>query len=157
MTDAAVTPAHKQHITHSYTISYPAHEPRQGDPNYVDFEAYRKRTVATAKCAFGVEIDDFEDCVGGLELHHAHIEFAMQNGIDLTHLEAVYPGVSDPYHIGAWVESGANLTWLCEKHHRSAPAGVHSLSASDYEASRFTSGVFVSEVKTADVIPAVGE
>ena len=80
------------------------------------------------------------ECVGGLELHHAHIEFALQNGVELAWLEADYPGVSDPDTIGMWVESAKNLTWLCERHHR-GDGGVHTLTASDYEAEKYVKGL----------------
>lgn len=134
---AASVPAHLQRVTNSYTIAYPAHEPREDDPHYRDFEDYRRRTKASAVCAFGASLGgDFSLCAGGLELHHAHIEFALANGVDLSLLEARYPGVSDASQVGAWVESADNLTWLCEKHHRSH-GGVHHASASDFEAEHF--------------------
>ena len=129
-------PAHDGKITHTYWVSYPEHEPRKTDPNYKDFAAYRRRTKATAKCARGQHRNDFSECDGELELHHSHIEFALQNGVDLTWLEVDYPGVSDPNIVGAWVESADNLTWLCEKCHRGA-GGVHSATASDYEAAKY--------------------
>jgi len=133
-----MTEAHEQRFTHSYVVAYPAHEPRKKDPNYVDFEAYRRRTKATARCAYAVEIGDDSECdhEHPLELHHSHIEFALQNGVDLKRLERVYPGVSDREHVGAWVESAANLTWYCRWHHR-GQGGVHSASSSDFEASHF--------------------
>jgi len=130
------TPAHNGKITHTYWVNYPAHEPREGDPNYVDFEAYRRRTKDTAKCAMGIHRNDFSECVGQLELHHSHIEFSLQNGVNLEWLEIDYPGVSDPHHVGAWVESAQNLLWLCEWHHRGA-GGVHVASSSDYEAEKY--------------------
>jgi hypothetical protein len=134
---AASVPAHLQHAVNSYTVAYPAHEPRESDPHYRDFEAYRRRTKATAKCEFGTGLGgDYSLCSGGLELHHAHIEFALQNGVDLVLLEVRYPGVSDPDQVGAWTESADNLVWLCEKHHRSH-GGVHHASASDWEAEHF--------------------
>lgn len=135
-----MTDAHKQAITNKYVVHYPAHPARTDDPHYKDFNAYRRRTKDTAKCAVAVEIADGSECAGGLELHHAHIEFSLQNGVDLHHLEAVYPGVSDPSQVGAWVESAANLTWLCEKHHRGV-GGVHHASASDFEAEKFVRGL----------------
>jgi hypothetical protein len=141
---------HEQKVTHSYTIHYPEHPARTDDPHYVDFEAYRKRTKATAKCSIGAERNDYSECSGGLELHHAHIEFSLQNGIDLKWLEAVYPGISDPFNVGAWVESAANLVWLCEAHHR-GNGGVHVASASDYEAERFVRGLIVSTVRPGGV------
>ena len=51
-------------------------------------------------------------------------------------LEVDYPGVSDPESVGAWVESGANLIWYCERHHRGV-GGVHHAAASDWEAEKF--------------------
>src|ERR1700721_2246521 len=101
--------AHLQKTSHSYTVHYPDHEPRTGDPHYVDFDAYRKRTKATAQCSIGAHRGDFSECAGGLELHLAHVEFSLQNGVDPGWLERDYPGISDPGHVGAWVESGDNL------------------------------------------------
>ena len=128
--------AHDQKITNSYVVHYPAHEPRESDPNYKDFNAFRERTKGTAKCYIGGHRSDFSECDGGLELHHAHIEFSLQNGVDLKWLEADYPGVSDPNNVGAWVESADNLMWLCEKHHRGV-GGIHHASASDFEAEKY--------------------
>jgi len=128
--------AHDQAVQHRYTIHYPEHPAREGDPHYKDFEHYRKTRVATARCAVGQHRDDYSECHGGLELHHAHVEFSLQNGVDLKWLEADYPGISDPDEVGAWVESGANLVFLCEFHHRGS-GGVHVASASDYEAEKY--------------------
>lgn len=140
MTQAADVPAHLQHVVNSYVVAYPEHAPRAGDPHYKDFEDYRRRTKATAKCQFGTDIGDYSLCGGGLELHHSHIEFAIANAVDLKLLEARYPGVSNADEVGAWAESADNLTWLCEKHHRSH-GGVHHASASDFEAEHFVRGL----------------
>lgn len=134
------TPAHDGAITHSYTLHFPEHAPRTSDPHYVDFEAFRRRTQKTAQCAIGAHRDDFSECRGGLELHHAHVEFSLQNGVDLAWLEKDYPGISDPNSIGAWVESAANLLWLCLFHHR-GHGGVHVASASDFEAEKYVRGL----------------
>ena len=88
--------AHSQTVSHSYAIHYPEHPARKEDPHYVDFEAYRRKHVKGAKCAVGLHRNDFSECKGGLELHHAHVEFALQNGIDLKWLEVDYKGISDP-------------------------------------------------------------
>lgn len=141
MTDSKVTAAHDQAVTNRYVIHYPEHEPREGDPHYADFHAYRERTKATAQCAFGVDRGgDFSECSGGLELHHSHIEFSMANAVDLVLLEARYPGVSTPDQVGAWVESAENLMWICAKHHR-GHGGIHHAAAADYEAERFVRGL----------------
>jgi hypothetical protein len=131
-----MTEAHDQITTNSYVVHYPQHEPRESDPHYVDFNAYRRKTHKTAQCALGSHRNDFSECDGGLELHHAHIEFSLQNGVNLKWLETDYPGVSNPDEVGAWVESAENLVWLCEKHHRGA-GGIHHASASDFEAEKY--------------------
>lgn len=134
------TPEHDQAVTHHYLVHYPEHPPRKSDPHYVDFDHYRRQTHKTAKCAIGLNRNDFTECGGQLELHHAHVEFALQNGIDLKWLEADYPGISDPDSVGAWVESAVNLEWLCLEHHRGAH-GVHLLSSADFEAQRYVRGL----------------
>ena len=139
-----MTEAHDQKITNRYSIHYPPHEPRESDPHYRDFNAYRARTKDSAKCAIGEHRSDFSECDGGLELHHSHIEFSLQNGVDLKWLEVDYPGVSNPDEVGAWVESAANLMWLCEKHHRGV-GGIHHAAYSDFEASKFVRNLIEKE------------
>lgn len=137
--------AHDQAITHRYVIHYPAHPARTSDPHYVDFEHIRetwKKDPTKWKCAVGSHRDDFSECSFDepLELHHAHIEFSLQNGVDLAWLERDYPGIDDPSTVGAWVESAANLVILCEAHHR-GPGGVHTATSSDYEAEKYVKGL----------------
>jgi hypothetical protein len=138
-----LVPAHAQRVTHAYMVHYPEHEPRRGDPNYKDFHAFREATKATAKCLVGEHRNDYSECFPGpnnwptgLEVHHSHIEFSIQNGIDLKWLEVDYPGISNPDEIGAWVESSKNLEWRCVRHHR-GDAGVHTVTASDYEGIKY--------------------
>lgn len=133
-------PAHDQKMSHSYVVRFPDHEPREGDPHYKDFHAYRRKTAKTAQCAIGLHRNDFTECQGPLQLHHSHIEFALQNSVDLAWLEKDYPGISDPDQVGAWVESAENLLWLCTFHHI-GNGGVHLLSASDYEAEKYVRGL----------------
>ena len=133
---------HDQNITHHYTVHYPAHPERTSDPHYKDFNAYRNRTKDTAKCAIGLHRNDFSECdlKSPLELHHSHIEFSLQNGVELKWLEADYPGVSDPDTIGAWIETAANLEWLCLFHHR-GHGGVHTAAYADVEAEKYVRGL----------------
>lgn len=142
MSDDKVTLAHDQAITHHYLVHYPSHEPRVGDKNYKDFNAYHRKTHDTAQCAVGVHRNDFSECSldKPMELHHSHIEFSLQNGVDLKWLEADYPGVSDPDTVGAWVESAENLEWLCIFHHR-GHGGKHTVAAADFEAERYVRGL----------------
>lgn len=147
--------AHTQQESHHYTMHFPPHPAREHDPHYVDFNHYHKQTRPAARCYIGERIG-YGDCMDaqfkpcpppsdggeqpGLELHHAHIEFSLQNGVSLTALEKDYPGVSNPDEVGAWVESAANFRWICAWHHRGA-AGAHTASHSDYEASAYVQGL----------------
>ena len=129
---------HDQNVTHHYLIHYPEHPERTSDPHYRDFNHYRAQTKDTAKCAVGQHRNDYSECIldRPLELHHSHVEFSLQNGVDLKWLEVDYPGISNPDEVGAWVESAANLVWLCVFHHR-GHGGAHTASASDYEAEKY--------------------
>ena len=106
--------------------------------SYKDFNHFRAQTKATAQCAVGKHRNDFSECSldRPLELHHSHVEFSLQNGVDLKWLEVDYPGISNPDEIGTWVESANNLIWLCVFHHR-GHGGAHTASASDYEAEKY--------------------
>ena len=130
--------AHDQTASNRYIVHYPPHEPRESDPHYKDFNHYRNATKDTAKCAIGEHRGDFSECSldKPLELHHTHIEFSLQNGVELKWLEVDYPGVSNPDEVGAWVESAANLEWLCERHHR-GEGGIHHAAAADFEATKY--------------------
>ncbi len=149
-TDVAAVAAHTAAQTHHYVMHFPPHPARTSDPHYVDFNAFHKAHRATARCYVGERIG-FGDCrdaqfnpcpppetgeQAGLELHHAHVEFSLQNGIDLSALEKDFPGISNATDVGAWVESDVNFRWLCAWHHRGA-AGAHTASHSDWEASQY--------------------
>ena len=156
------TPAHDQRGGHQYWVHFPAHDPRPEDPHYVDFNHYHKATRPTARCFTGLHIgfDQCRDAQGvpctiddtgqqsGLELHHAHIEFSLQNGVNLEALEVDYPGISDPDTVGAWVESGTNFRWLCVYHHRGG-SGAHTITHSDWEAAQYVPGLIIPQPKAA--------
>ncbi|MDQ2729210.1 MAG: hypothetical protein M3Y91_15435 [Actinomycetota bacterium] len=151
---AAVVAAHTQAEGHRYVVHFPPHPARTADPHYVDFDHYHRKTRAAARCYIGERIG-FGDCreaggapsvidangeQSGLELHHAHVEFSLQQGISLTALEKDYPGISNPNDLGAWVETEANFRWLCVQHHRGS-GGAHTASHSDWEASQYILGL----------------
>lgn len=133
--------AHDTVVSHHYTVHYPPHPPREEDPHYKDFNHFHRTTKSDPEiyqCAIGKHRKDFSECSldKPLELHHSHVEFSLQNGIDLQWLEIDYPGISNPDDLGAWVESADNLQWLCERHHRGS-GGVHVVAAADYEAEKY--------------------
>lgn len=152
MTDVA---AHAAAQSHRYLMHFPPHPAREDDPHYTDFHHYHKAHRAAARCYVGERIGFGECCDAegkpcpppgargeqpGLELHHAHVEFSLQAGVDLAALEHDFPGISDPACVGAWVESDANFRWLCAWHHRGA-AGAHTASHSDFEAGQYVPGL----------------
>lgn len=149
--------AHDQTETKHYLVHFPPHPARTADPHYADFNAFHKKYGPDARCAFALQFTEDGDpeptrqgrrLIGNgeqragcdvtspIELHHSHVEFSLQNGVDLAALEKDYPGISDPANVGAWVESGKNFIWLCVFHHR-GPGGAHTASASDYEAEHY--------------------
>lgn len=146
-----MTQAHDQAQTHHYTIHFPEHPARVDDPHYVDFNHYHKLHRPTARCFIGEKIG-YSDCCdaqgvpcpdpgngkqqNGLELHHAYVEFSLQNGVDLAALETDFPGISNTSDVGAWVESDVNFRWLCVFHHR-GPGGAHTASHSDWTAEQY--------------------
>lgn len=145
MTDDHEVAAHSGKQTHHYTILFPAHPARQDDPHYKDFNHYHESTKHDPEiyqCAIGKHRQDFSECSldQPLELHHSHVEFSLQAGVDLKWLAVDYPGIDNPDEVGAWVESAANLLWLCERHHRGLD-GIHKLSASDFEAIKYVRGL----------------
>lgn len=131
----APTPAHDQTESHKYVVHYPEHLPRAEDPLYKAFEAYHRATAKTAKCYIGTRIG-FEACAGGLELHHAHVEFSLANGILLTAIDLDFPLLKDDAAVQKWVESDQNLRWLCMFHHR-GHAGTHVATHADWEAGQY--------------------
>lgn len=132
-----MTAAHDQSESHAYVMHYPEHPARTDDPHYKDFEHYRKTHVHNAVCGFAARRGgDTSECQGGLELHHAHVEFSLQNGVDLALLERDYPGISNADEVGAWVETGDNFVFYCAFHHR-GHGGVHVAAAADFEASHY--------------------
>lgn len=142
---ADVTPAHDGKQTHHYSVHFPEHPARADDPHYKDFTAIHRAWKADPdkwQCEVGKHRGDFSECdlTSPLELHHAFVEFSLQNGVDLKWLEVDYPGISDPTTVGAWVESAANLEVLCVFHHR-GHGGAHVASASDFTAERYVRGL----------------
>jgi hypothetical protein len=149
-------PAHDAAQGHHYVVHFPPHPARTHDPHYVDFHHYLKLHRQSARCYVGERIGfgDCRDAQGnptpapedpgkpqpGLELHHAFVEFSLQNGVSLAALEHDFPGISDRTDVGAWVETDQNFRFLCVFHHR-GPGGAHTASHSDWSASCYILGL----------------
>ena len=154
--------AHSAPQTHHYVVHFPPHPARTADPHYVDFNHYHQLHRQTARCYVGERIG-FDECLdaqgnptpapddpsaeqAGLELHHAFVEFSLQQGIDLAALEKDFPGISSTTDVGAWVESDANFRWLCVFHHR-GPGGAHTASHSDWSAEQYVRNLIAPPTK----------
>lgn len=115
MSEAPTVPAHEQRTTLHLVYCYPEHEPRADDPHYALFNAARERLKRQGllKCWVCGSTES-------PQLHHAHVEFALANGIDLASFAAHYPDllpeVTDEA-FQAFVEGDGNLTVLCALHH----------------------------------------
>lgn len=116
---------------------YPSHEPRENDPHYAAFDAFRRSTIDTAVCWWSVQTGIRDKCSGGMELHHGVAEYAAINAIDPKLLDAEFPDAgSTRDEIDAWVNSSPeSLVWLCEHHHRSHESGIHSVPYAIYRSS----------------------
>ena len=145
MTDV---PAHTQTGTIHLLRHYPEHEPRAGDPNYPAFEHVRARLKAQGllRCAVGNE-----DCSGGIQLHHSHVEYAYLNAIDVIALDyALGLDLTDD-GLAAWIESPGNLEALCQAHHVGI-LGVHCIPTADWDVVRaHKAGVLPVEVQQSAV------
>jgi hypothetical protein len=147
VSDDKAVEAHVQKVSHNYAIRYPEHSAREDDPHYVDFNHLHrewKKDPDKWQCHIGQRRGDFSECSldKPLELHHAHIEFALLNAVELSWLEKDYPGISDYDKLGAWVESAENLLVLCQFHHR-GHGGIHVASSSDYEGLKYIRGFII--------------
>jgi hypothetical protein len=63
-----------------------------------------------------------------METHHAHFEWASQNGLDLEKVAQDWPDLTDRAKLAEWVDSEGNMLVLCATHHRSQHQGVHMIS-----------------------------
>lgn len=140
-TPAQEVAAHSAAQSHKYVMHFPAHPARKDDPHYADFNAYHRKYGPTATCYIGdrIGVDHCSD--GPMELHHAVIEFSLQNGVDLKALEVDYPGISNADEVGVWIESEQNFRWLCPYHHR-GQAGAHTAAHADWTASQYVPTLF---------------
>lgn len=142
------TAAHDQALTLHILTHVPAHEPRETDPHYHLFEAAKRRMKAAGlyKCAIG---DDY--CGGALELHHSHIEFSQQGGMDLDKVnQQLGLHLADDEAFAAWIESPGNLEVLCAVHHRTH-YGVHVIPGPLWEPLRYRKA---GMLPAAEFVPA---
>lgn len=130
------TAAHDQTEQSRWVEHYPEHEPREHDPHYHLFHAYKK-AHPNPTCWVADLYGTTEHCAPGpIELHHAVIEESVQNEVDWQIAARRFPdaGIADQESFLVWVQSQGNFRFLCAHHHRSPQAGAHHVSHSAWEA-----------------------
>lgn len=135
---ASERPAHTDDHVLRVREYYPAHEPRQTDSHYHLFNEARRRLQAAGKLVCWVCGKDAAAAGAPIELHHATVEYALQNGVDIHRFAEKFPDlhVADDESFFRFVEGEGNLTALCVFHHRGA-GGIHAILYSPWVAQAF--------------------
>jgi hypothetical protein len=130
--EAVLSDAHRQVVTIRFIESWPAHEPRESDPNYHLFAAAKRRLERQGLLVCQVESDYH---YGLIELHHDKVEYAHIGDIDLDKFNHAYGLNLTDEEFQAYVEGEGNLEPLCTLHHR-GQEGIHSLPAPQWNVLR---------------------
>lgn len=122
------------------TVLYPPHPPRVESSAYVAIR-HQMVVIEDAPCAIcGVRQstlgDPTQNLVGALalETHHARIEWALIDAIDLEKFnqQIARPNYSRDFgqaEMAAWIDHDrANLLVLCDVHHRHPLVGIHAVT-----------------------------
>jgi hypothetical protein len=138
----AETSAHEKTVQVRFIERWPAHEPREEDPHYKAFHAAKARMKKAGLLVCNVKSKYH---YGVIELHHAYVEFAHVNDIDLTKFNEIYGlDLSDEafrnFVEGAPAKNAKGedinaLEPLCTGHHRGTE-GIHSLDGPSFNVMR---------------------
>lgn len=105
-------------------IAYPKHEPRKASSTYRKTHKHLVYTLDAPCWICGIKHSEG----GAMETHHAHFEWASQNGLDLEKVTKDWPDLTDRDKLAEWVDSEANMLVLCAAHHRGKHTGIHEIS-----------------------------
>jgi hypothetical protein len=137
-----MTVPHYESRTLRECVAYPPHSPRESDVHYKIFEHARHHLIyeLDTGCWIGGAILDQikaglpegHRCHGAtqLEAHHSVAEFSGLNEEDWQKVAKDFPqaGIHSDEDFKRFAESEAGLLILCDKHHRSAGTGIHSVT-----------------------------
>lgn len=120
-------------------IAYPKHEPRHASATYRKTHKHLIYELDAPCWICGIRHSQG----GAMESHHAHFEWASQNGLDLEKVTKDWPDITDRAKLAEWVDSELNMLILCSNHHRSKFTGIHMISypawlLQKYEGEEFT-------------------
>jgi hypothetical protein len=147
-----MTAAHEQEVTIRLIVRWPAHEPREQDPNYKLFHQAKARMKKAGLLKCNVE-SAYHD--GQIELHHSKVEFAHVNDISLDKFNRAYGLHLSDEDFKKYVEEEGNLEPLCTLHHR-GQEGIHSLDGPTWNVLRTaTDPKHVVEAVSNNEIPVV--
>jgi hypothetical protein len=126
--DKPPTPAHQQKETICLVENVPAHDPREGDPQYHRFNEIRDRWKKAGKLVCSVCGKDEAGSGAPIEVHHNLVEFAFQGDVDWAKFAARYPqlNIKSQADLDAFVEDEMNFLPLCKLHH-TGPEGIHCI------------------------------
>ena len=139
MTD---TPAHYESRTLRERVAYPPHAPRETDVNYKVFENAKHHLVHVLGigCWIGgatlaqikTGLPEKHRCHGAtqIEAHHSVAEFSGLNEEDWQKVASDFPqaGIHSDEDFKRFANSEGGLMILCDKHHRFAGTGIHSVT-----------------------------
>jgi hypothetical protein len=112
------------HRTLDELVAYPPHEPRTASATYRKTHQHLIFELDAPCWTCGVRHSQG----AMMESHHAHFEWASQNGLDLAKVTADWPAITDRQKLADWVDSEGNMLILCAVHHRGQHTGVRSIS-----------------------------
>lgn len=123
-------------------VAYPPHGPRDSDPYHDVYEHARHHLIyeLDVGCWIGgathdqiqAGLPEGHRCHGaaGLESHHSIAEFAGLNAEDWRKVAEDFPqaGIQSDEDFKRYANSEGGLMILCDKHHRWAGSGIHSVT-----------------------------
>ena len=105
-------------------VAYPPHDKRTASLTYRNTHQHLVYELDAPCWICGIRHSNG----GQMETHHAHFEWASQNGLDLDKVTADWPMITDREKLAEWVDSEANMLVLCATHHRGQHQGIHMIS-----------------------------
>lgn len=116
---------------------YPPHEKRHATSLYR--KTHRKLIVEMDEPCWICGVRRSQG--GRMETHHAHLEWAAANGVDLAKITADFAEImNDPARLRDWLDSEGNMLVLCDRHHRGSREGVHMISYPAWLLQRYQGG-----------------
>jgi hypothetical protein len=112
------------HRTLVEDVLYPPHDPRKASAEYKRVHKHLVYALDEPCWICGIR----HSTGGAMETHHAHVEWAAANGIDLQLIVRDFPSLTNRSALRHWLDSEGNMLVLCDRHHRGSRTGIHSIT-----------------------------